>query len=174
MEKEIGKLTEAFKSLASGNYNVKLKLRDELLYDLNDQFDALVDSLKNQAGSSKINVEALGIKEEDVEKYITMGLECEKKDSDFEEFVHTFESIIDSVSSGNMKARLDTKNLEGSLRVLSEATNNLVSIVDKAFADTILGLNALQNGKFDARITTEYQGDFDVVKQAANDTAAKL
>ncbi len=78
------------------------------------------------------------------------------------------------IEKGNVKARVDTEGFEGDYLKLVAVVNDTLETVDKAFADTIFGLNALQNGEFDARITTEYQGDFDVVKQAANDTAAKL
>ncbi len=97
-----------------------------------------------------------------------------KSESDFKEFVLKFESVADAVALGNIKARIDTKGLDNGFKVIGDATNTLLEIVDGAFADTIFGLKALQNGQFDARITKEYKGDFDVIKQAANDTAAKL
>ena len=78
------------------------------------------------------------------------------------------------VQKGNVKARIDTANFEGDYLKLIAVVNNTLETVDKAFIDTIFGLESLLNGKFDARITTEYHGDFDVVKQAANGTAIKL
>jgi len=128
-----------------------------------------------------LDLTEFGIAEADVAKYIRLGLESEKNlkmieksDLDLKNFASSFESLIKSVAAGNLKTRIDTKDLEGGFKTVSEITNTLLDIVDKAFADTIFGLNALQKGTFDARITTEYQGDFDVVKQAANSTAAKL
>jgi len=78
------------------------------------------------------------------------------------------------VQKGNVKERIDTANFEGDYLKLIAVVNNTLETVDKAFIDTIFGLESLLNGKFDARITTEYHGDFDVVKQAANGTAIKL
>ncbi|HEX5330273.1 methyl-accepting chemotaxis protein [Sulfuricurvum sp.] len=121
-----------------------------------------------------IDLQEFGINEYDVAKYIRLGIESEKSHEEFEAFVSKFGGLISSVAAGNVKARIDANAFNGGFKILAESTNNLLSIVDKAFADTIFGLNALQQGNFDARITTEYQGDFDVVKKAANDTAAKL
>lgn len=88
--------------------------------------------------------------------------------------VSNFQTTSEAVTVGNLKARVDAKGLEGGFQTIVTAVNNLLSDVEGAFADTISGLNALQNGKFDARITTDYKGDYDVVKKAANDTAAKM
>ena len=78
------------------------------------------------------------------------------------------------IEKGNVKARVDAKGFEGDYLKLVAVINDTLETFDKAFADTIFGLNALQNGEFEARIETEYQGDFDAVKQAANNTAAQM
>ena len=78
------------------------------------------------------------------------------------------------IEKGNVKARVDDKGFENDYLKLIAVVNDTLETVDNAFTDTVYGLNALQNGEFDARIETEYQGDFDVVKQAANNTATKL
>ena len=78
------------------------------------------------------------------------------------------------IEKGNVKARVDATGFEGDYLKLVAVVNDTLETVESAFADTIFGLNALQNGQFDARITTEYQGDFDVVKQASNNTAQTL
>jgi len=75
---------------------------------------------------------------------------------------------------GNLNSQIDTNKYSGDFNEITNAINGFAIVVKNAFADTIFGLNALQNGEFDARITTEYQGDFDIVKQAANNTAEKL
>jgi len=85
-----------------------------------------------------------------------------------------YEAGYAEIEKGNVKARVKTEGFDGDYIKLVAVVNNTLETVDKAFADTIFGLNALQNGEFDARITTEYQGDFNTVKEAANNTAAKL
>jgi len=82
--------------------------------------------------------------------------------------ISNFEMASDAVSKGDLKVRLNADGLDGGFKNIIETVNNLLRTVDKAFTDTIFGLKAIQEGRFSDRITTEYQGDFDVVKQAAN------
>jgi len=88
--------------------------------------------------------------------------------------ISNFEMASEAVSSGNLKIRLNADSLDGGFKIIITTMNDLLTTVDGAFSDTIFGLNALQNGQFDARIETKYQGDFNIVKQAANNTAIKL
>jgi len=85
-----------------------------------------------------------------------------------------FEIAGAAVKVGDLKVRIDDTGLEGGFNTIVSTVNNLLNVVDKAFADTIYGLNALQKGEFEARIETEYQGDLNVVKKAANSIAEKL
>ena len=88
--------------------------------------------------------------------------------------ISNFEEGYKEIKKGNVKVKINKEGFSGDFLKLIAVIDDTLEVVDQAFTDTIYGLNALQNGEFDARITTEYQGDFDVVKQAANDTAAKL
>jgi len=88
--------------------------------------------------------------------------------------ISNFEVASAAVSVGNLKTRVEGKGLEGGFQSIVVAVNNLLSDVQNAFGDTTFGLKALANGDLSARITTEYQGDFDVVKQTSNATAAAL
>ncbi len=99
---------------------------------------------------------------------------AQKLQSDFQNFTNNFETVMNAISAGDIKARLNAEEMEGGFKTIAEATNDLLNIVDGVFADMMFGLNALQNGEFDKRITTEYKGDFDTIKQAANNTAEKI
>jgi methyl-accepting chemotaxis protein len=57
--------------------------------------------------------------------------------------------------------------------ILSEL-NSLIKDVDDAFADITVGLNSLGDGDFGARITKDYSGDYDKMKQSVNSLAANL
>ena len=78
------------------------------------------------------------------------------------------------ITKGNVKVRVTTDGFSGGFLKLVDVVNDTLETVDKAFADTVYGLNALQSGKLNTRITTEYQGDFDVVKQSVNGIAEDL
>ena len=85
-----------------------------------------------------------------------------------------YEAGYAEIEKGNVKARVSTEGFEGDYLKLVAVVNDTLSVVDNAFADTVFGLNALQTGDLDVRITTEYQGDFDKVKQAVNSVGEKL
>jgi len=78
------------------------------------------------------------------------------------------------VNVGNLNAQIETSKYQGDFATITNGINSFSTVVKDAFADTIFGLNALQNGELSKRITTEYQGEFDLVKQAANNTASIL
>ncbi len=91
-----------------------------------------------------------------------------------QELLNNYQEGYAEIEKGNVKARVTTEGMAGDYLKLTAVVNDTLEVVDNAFADTIFGLESLQNGKLDARITTEYQGDFDRVKQAANNTASAL
>jgi methyl-accepting chemotaxis protein len=84
------------------------------------------------------------------------------------------QQIGKSVLVGDLTLRVNEDNLEDRFKVISGTINNLLDNVDVVFKDIIFGLNALENGNLDARITNEYKGSFHAIKQAANNTAITL
>ncbi len=86
----------------------------------------------------------------------------------------SYQAGYEEIKKGNVKARVATEGMQGGYLNLIGVLNDTLETVEKAFGDTIFGLNALQNGELSQRITTEYQGEFDVVKQAVNNTAETL
>ncbi len=91
-----------------------------------------------------------------------------------EQLLKNYQAGYAQIEKGNVKTRVNAEGFEGDYLKLVAVVNDTLETVDKAFADTIFGLKALQNGELSKRITTEYQGDFDAVKQAANSTAIVL
>jgi len=107
-------------------------------------------------------------------KKVFINNTIEKLRKNLKGLISNFEEGYKEIKKGNVKVKINKEGFSGDYLKIIAVIDNTLEVVDKAFLDTIFGLNALQNGEFDARITTEYQGDFDVVKQAANNTAAKL
>ena len=97
-----------------------------------------------------------------------------KSDEDFSNFVSSFENIISSVSDGNLEINFNEEDYKDGFKIIASNTNELLSVVKNAIEDTIFGLKSLQNGELSNRITNEYKGDFDAIKQAANGTASTL
>ncbi|MDQ6992357.1 MAG: methyl-accepting chemotaxis protein [Mariprofundus sp.] len=84
------------------------------------------------------------------------------------------ETMIKQAQAGVLTERVSLKDKEGFFLELSEGFNALLETVEQAVNDTVEGLSALEEGDLTHRIDNQYQGSFDSIKQAANNTAQKL
>ncbi|MDQ6993153.1 MAG: methyl-accepting chemotaxis protein [Mariprofundus sp.] len=84
------------------------------------------------------------------------------------------EAIITAAQGGQLTQRLALEGKTGFFSELSQGMNTLLEVTELAVDDTIKGLQALERGDLSYRITNEYHGSFDAIKQANNNTAAKL
>lgn len=79
-----------------------------------------------------------------------------------------------AAKKGQLNVQVDASKYVGDFALIVDGLNKFATISKDAFNDAIFGLKALQKGEFDKRITTEYFGDFDIAKQAVNETAEIL
>ena len=78
------------------------------------------------------------------------------------------------INRGNLNARIPTDGFDGGYTELIGVVNNTLDTTGLAFSDIIKTLNALEEGDLETKITNEYEGDFDAIKNAANNTCDKL
>ena len=83
-------------------------------------------------------------------------------------------ALIDAVSKGELTSRLDLAGKDGFYRTMSEGINRLTDTVQTAISDIARVLGALAQGDLNQRITANYQGAFDGLKQDVNATSEKL
>ena len=69
---------------------------------------------------------------------------------------------------------MDLAGKAGYTKTLAELLNQLSDTVDTAFDDTIRVAKALAEGDLSQKVTRDYQGAFNVVKQSVNTTADSL
>jgi methyl-accepting chemotaxis protein len=79
-----------------------------------------------------------------------------------------------AAAKGQLNIQVDASKYVGDFIAIIDSLNKFATISKNAFNDAIFGLKALQKGEFDKQITTEYFGDFDIAKQAVNETAEIL
>ncbi|MDR7308654.1 methyl-accepting chemotaxis protein [Rhodoferax saidenbachensis] len=82
--------------------------------------------------------------------------------------------IVASANMGNFSTKMGLEGKAGFTKDLSELLNQLSDTVDTAFKDTIQVAQALESGDLTQVVTRDYEGAFDQVKQALNNTVAKL
>jgi methyl-accepting chemotaxis protein len=83
-------------------------------------------------------------------------------------------NIVAAANKGEFSIKMNLSGKAGYTKELSELLNQLSDTVDTAFKDTIEVAMALEQGDMTRKVTREYQGAYDQVKQSLNNTVAKL
>ncbi|MDQ6970290.1 MAG: methyl-accepting chemotaxis protein, partial [Mariprofundus sp.] len=84
------------------------------------------------------------------------------------------EPVLQAAQHGDLSGRLNTDGKQGFYLNLAQATNALNDQMETIVNDTVAGLQALEQGDLNYRISRSYEGKFDDIKQASNQTAEKL
>lgn len=96
---------------------------------------------------------------------------------DLTEEVATEESIqnlIRNAARGELRERLDSESLSGFTKSLSESINGLLDEILKPIEETSSVLQALAEGDLTRQVTTDYQGEFGLLKQSVNSSIGNL
>lgn len=180
MNNEIGKLTEALQALARGEFNVKLRLKDEAFDDLSNAFDDLVDQLQNLSSDSVAMNKAASDGKLDVR------IDTKKYEGDFLEIIEGMNSTMDNtvnvlkevgttldkLSSGDFKAKV-VSTMEGDFSILKTATNELGDLLNNLIVDSNMMNEEGSKGNLEAQIDiNKYHGDFNKITSGINGFAA--
>jgi len=82
--------------------------------------------------------------------------------------------IVAEANRGDFNSKMNLNGKAGYTKELSELLNQLSDTVDTAFKDTVRVASALAAGDLTQKVTRDYQGAFNDVKQAVNTTADSL
>jgi len=88
--------------------------------------------------------------------------------------VHEIKSIVEAANKGDFSIKMNLNGKAGYTKELSDLLNQLSDTVDTAFNDTIRVAQALAQGDLSQKVTRDYQGAFNQVKQSVNTTADSL
>jgi methyl-accepting chemotaxis protein len=88
--------------------------------------------------------------------------------------VAEIQEIVAAANKGDFSVKIGVEGKQGFPKTLSELLNQLSGTVDTAFRDTIEVAQALENGDLTRKVTRDYQGAYDQVKQSLNNTVEKL
>jgi len=83
-------------------------------------------------------------------------------------------NLVQSATAGQLSDRLNLKNIDGFSHVMGENINNLLDAIESPFNVIKESLAKVAEGILPDRITTEYQGDFDVLGKSMNRTVNTL
>ncbi len=82
--------------------------------------------------------------------------------------------IVKDATSGNFRNRVNVTEKEGFFRKLADGLNLLLETCEKSYTDIADIFDALSHGDLTHKITTQYTGEFDTIKNDANYTVDKL
>lgn len=82
--------------------------------------------------------------------------------------------VVDAAVAGDLTQRVDLEGKDGFLLNVSKGLNDFAGTCDAGLSDVANMLESMAAGDLTARITNEYEGTFNDLKQNANDTADKL
>ena len=82
--------------------------------------------------------------------------------------------VVEGAMNGDLDQRADASKLDGYYRVLAESVNSLVENFQLVIKDTGRVMTGLSVGELTQKIETNYKGEFESLKQAANSTIDKL
>jgi len=83
-------------------------------------------------------------------------------------------AMVESVQQGDTSVRLSREGRSGFFVDLVDGLNHVTETVDGVIGEATAALHALEQGDLTYRITQDYAGSFDTIKQAANNTMDKL
>ena len=82
--------------------------------------------------------------------------------------------IVEDAISGNFRNRVRVDAKGGFFKDLAEGLNVLLETCEKSYGDIADVFTALAQGDLNKKITTQYTGDFEHIKNNANNTVQKL
>ncbi len=82
--------------------------------------------------------------------------------------------IVKDATSGNFRNRVNVAEKEGFFRKLADGLNLLLETCEKSYTDIADIFDALSHGDLTHKITTQYTGEFNEIKNDANHTVDKL
>ena len=83
-------------------------------------------------------------------------------------------SLVNAAMNGNLEYRIDSKNYSGQWKETINGLNTFVENVVIPIKETQNALNQFSLGNFSHRITNEYKGEFNNIKQTVNYTAETI
>jgi methyl-accepting chemotaxis protein len=90
------------------------------------------------------------------------------------EMIESATMITNAVTDGNLQTRADATKFNGAWEELVSGMNAILEEINKPLGEVMVVMDAISNGNLSERITGNYQGDLDVLKQTVNTTASRL
>ncbi len=175
MSKPINTIKSILGELVLGNYRVRVNINSQ------DEFGELAEMLKKvmEAQIAKIDA-AIKISDGYFEKVIPASEKDELAQA-FNKEVETMESLIKEVDKimiankeGNLSVRGDVTKFQGSWKKFLEVVNSILEAIVEPIEEASNVLDYLAKADFRYKMTGEYKGDYEKIKENVNKVVDSL
>ncbi|MDD3306710.1 MAG: methyl-accepting chemotaxis protein [Acetobacterium sp.] len=82
--------------------------------------------------------------------------------------------ITNAVIDGNLRTRADADKFQGAWAELVGGMNAILDEINKPLGEVLIVMDSISNGDLHTRISGDYKGDIETLKQTVNTTASRL
>ena len=90
------------------------------------------------------------------------------------DFQNAIDNAVINIKQGDFNKKIELDNYNGDMRELANGLNSIVEYLLVTFKDINNGVIALSEGNFTKQLTTDYKGEYLVLKDALNNSYEKL
>lgn len=105
---------------------------------------------------------------EDRERFMVIASSLGKARDAVKAIIVDVESLTDAIQQGRTKSRADASSHEGEFRNIVTGLNGTVETILKPLAVATEAIDAFAQGNVPSRITDDYHGDFNIIKNSIN------
>jgi len=169
--KPVIKLDNAFKIVATGDVNVDYetsKSEDEI-GRLENTFITIIKSIKEQAEvSDRISAGDLSINITPKSANDVVANSMIKLVKTLKELINEFTRLNQMALNGQLSERGDEKKFDGAFKEIVVGMNQSLNAIIAPLFSASDYFNRISNGDIPAKITDEYKGDFNTIKDSLN------
>lgn len=98
----------------------------------------------------------------------------EKVRANLKALIFNFEEAATEIKKGNLNINVRSEDLDGGYLTIVTSVNDFIIDVNKVFTEITKALFELENGNLTYKITKNYEGDYDKLKNSINNFASTL
>jgi methyl-accepting chemotaxis protein len=175
ISKPLNRLGETVKAFALGNY------KHELKKESSDEIGELTESLIILKNAQLAKIEAATnianghmAKVEEASEHDDLAHAFNKVVSTIEDINQEAYTLIEANKQGNLDIRCDAERFSGSWKELIEGMNSIIETIVEPLDESEKVITVMANGDFTQRITGEYNGYYEKMKNNVNQLAESL
>ncbi|MDR3672933.1 MAG: methyl-accepting chemotaxis protein [Holophaga sp.] len=194
-EKEVKRVAVNLERLGSGDLNLDLSLpeADEYTHEVHEQFGSINNSFKlvgsslnalvgdakmlaDAAVALKLEVRADSTQHHGEYRKVIEGVNAtlDAVINPLNALISDLKQLVAAVISGCLSERSDASRHQGQYREVVQGLNSLIDAIVAPISEIKLVMAAVAAGDLTQSVQQDYQGEFKVLKDAINDSTAKL